>query len=145
MLETCVAKIGISEFIQKVVAGISDESQEIIVLNYLTLQKLSQIAPAALIQNLDALLKPLKAVLLSKPKSNAVKQELERTKELVRSAVRTIITLSKMPGIDSQSPWYSFVSEAKSSSADILQVFESVEEEMTGNSLIGVSHSNMEL
>lgn len=83
-------------------AGLSDEADEIKVLCHMMLFRLSQVAPAALAQRLDEftpeLDKTMKGAAVTK---DTVKQDLERTGELQRSALRAIAALSKIntPGV----------------------------------------------
>ncbi|KAJ1547675.1 Cullin-associated NEDD8-dissociated protein 1 [Nowakowskiella sp. JEL0078] len=96
LLETSLPQIEISAFFQRVLAGLSDATHEIKVLAHLMLQRLSQLAPTAIAPKLDETMEPLRVAISTKPKANAVKQELEKNAEMIRSAVRTVIVLSKI-------------------------------------------------
>ncbi|KAJ3070655.1 Cullin-associated NEDD8-dissociated protein 1, partial [Quaeritorhiza haematococci] len=96
LLETCLSQIEIFGFLQRVLVGLADPSHEITVLAHLMLQRLAFLSPTAVSQKLDGTVEPLKASLLSKPKPNAVKQEVEKNAELVRSAARTALVLSRV-------------------------------------------------
>ena len=83
-------------------AGLTDEADEIKVLCHMMLFRLSQVAPTALAQRLDEvtpdLEKTMRGAAVTK---DTVKQDIERTAELQRSALRAIAALSKInsPGV----------------------------------------------
>ncbi|KAF8588484.1 TIP120-domain-containing protein [Ramaria rubella] len=97
LLDTCLNKLDLHEFLGRVLAGLTDESDEIKVLCHMMLFRLSQVAPTALAQRLDEvtpeLEKTMKGAAVTK---DTVKQDLERTAELQRSALRAIAALSKI-------------------------------------------------
>ncbi|EGG09774.1 uncharacterized protein MELLADRAFT_42468 [Melampsora larici-populina 98AG31] len=92
LLDMCLSKIDINEFTDRVLNGISDED-EIKVLCYLMLIRLSHIAPATVAPRLDQSTEAFSAIINLKLKDNAVKQDLERTAELQRSALRAMVAL----------------------------------------------------
>jgi cullin-associated NEDD8-dissociated protein 1 len=85
-----------------VLAGLTDEADEIKVLCHMMLFRLAQVAPTTLAQRLDEvtpdLERTMKGATVTK---DTVKQDLERTAELQRSALRAIAALSKInsPGV----------------------------------------------
>ncbi|KAI8610491.1 armadillo-type protein [Chytriomyces sp. MP71] len=95
LLERCLAKIEIFAYLDRVTAGLSDSAQEIKMLNHMILQRLVSAAPAALVSRLDAMVPALKEAAAASPKPNAVKQEIEKVNELVRSAVRAVLVLAR--------------------------------------------------
>lgn len=50
----------------------------------------------ALLESLDHLVEPLRTTLTFKPSQTAVKQEIERNEELVRSALRSVVAISRV-------------------------------------------------
>lgn len=90
-------KLDLNEFLSRVLTGISDEADEIKVLGFMMLFRLSQVAPTAVGQRLDEALpeleKTMKDVAVTK---DTVKQDLERASELQRSCLRAIAGLSKI-------------------------------------------------
>lgn len=92
LLDMCLSKIDINEFTDRVLNGISDED-EIKVLCYLMLIRLSHIAPATVAPRLDQSTEQFSATINLKLKDNAVKQDHERTAELQRSALRAMVAL----------------------------------------------------
>ncbi|KAI9351335.1 armadillo-type protein [Obelidium mucronatum] len=95
LLEKCLAKIEIFGFLDRVAAGLSDGAQEIKMLNHMILQRVVALSPVALVFRLDAMIPALKEAISSTPKANAVKQEIEKVNELVRSGIRAVLVVSK--------------------------------------------------
>ncbi|KAJ3238596.1 Cullin-associated NEDD8-dissociated protein 1 [Chytriomyces hyalinus] len=96
LLERCLSKIEIFAFLDRVAAGLSDPAQEIRMLNHTMLQRLVATSPAALASRLDTMVAPLKEALATVPKTNAVKQEIEKVNELVRSSVRAVLVVGRV-------------------------------------------------
>jgi len=102
LLDTCLSKIDLHAFLERVLGGLKDDSDEIKVICHMMLFRMAQIAPAATSQRLDDAAEPLgttmKGVAVGK---DTVKQDLERASELQRSALRAIAALSKIssPGL----------------------------------------------
>ncbi|PPQ98061.1 hypothetical protein CVT26_003287 [Gymnopilus dilepis] len=99
LLDTCLAKLNLHEFIGRVIPALSDDSDEIKVISHMMLFRLSQVAPAAVSQRLEEatpqLEKTMKGATVTK---DTVKQDLERAAELQRSALRAVAALSKVSG-----------------------------------------------
>jgi len=95
LLETCLNKIDINEFTNRVLSGLSDED-EIKVLCYLMLIRLSHIAPTTIASRLDQSTEAFSATINLKLKDNSVKQDHERTAELQRSALRALVALLRV-------------------------------------------------
>ncbi|KAF5385600.1 hypothetical protein D9757_006791 [Collybiopsis confluens] len=97
LLDTCLPKLDLHEFLGRVLVGLSDDSDEIKVICHMMLFRLSQVAPAAVSQRLDEatpqLEKTMKGATVTK---DTVKQDLERAAELQRSALRAVAALSKI-------------------------------------------------
>ncbi|KAG8898086.1 hypothetical protein FRB99_007676, partial [Tulasnella sp. 403] len=97
ILDTCLDRIDIHEFLQHVLLGLKDEANEIKVLCHMMLFRLAQVAPTAVSQRLDDaavdLANSMKGHNVGK---DTVKQDLERTAELQRSTLRAIVALSKI-------------------------------------------------
>ncbi|KAL1924349.1 uncharacterized protein VTP21DRAFT_7384 [Calcarisporiella thermophila] len=95
LLETCLERIDIFKFMDRVLEGLKDQ-HDIKMLAHLMLIRLAAISPTALTQKLDETVEPLRATLNHQVKQNAVKQEIEKNTELVRSALRAICTLARL-------------------------------------------------
>lgn len=103
-LDTCLTRLDLHEFINKVMQGLADDSNEIKVISHMMLFRLAQVAPTAVAQRLDEatplLEKTMKGAQVTK---DTVKQDLERTAELQRSTLRATAALSKV-GQDGAAP-----------------------------------------
>ncbi|KAI8375217.1 armadillo-type protein [Blakeslea trispora] len=92
LLSTCLDKIDVYGFLDRVCAGLDDQ-HDIKMLACLTLIRLAKVRPTAVTQRLDDLVATFKATLDFKMRSNAVKQEIEKNQELVRAVLRCIVAL----------------------------------------------------
>ncbi|KAF4584667.1 hypothetical protein EYR40_004654 [Pleurotus pulmonarius] len=97
LLDTCLTKLDLHEFLSRVIPALSDESDEIKVLAHMMLFRLAQVAPAAVSQRLDEITPPIektmKGINITK---DTVKQDIERAAELQRSALRAVIALARV-------------------------------------------------
>ncbi|PBK61875.1 ARM repeat-containing protein [Armillaria solidipes] len=97
LLDTCLTKIDLHEFLGRVIPGLTDESDEIKVISHMMLFRLAQVAPAAVSQRLDEAAPPLEKTMKGATVTkDTVKQDLERAAELQRSALRAVGALSKI-------------------------------------------------
>lgn len=131
ILETCLDRIDIFQFIDHVEEGLKDH-YDIKMLTYLMVARLAQICPGAVLQRLDKLVEPLKATCTSKVKANAVKQEYEKQDELKRSALRAVHALLSIPDADKNPQLASFMTEIKSYS-DLEAIFESIQKDSSNH------------
>ncbi|KAK4633592.1 Cullin-associated NEDD8-dissociated protein 1, C-terminal part [Fulvia fulva] len=88
------ARLDISTYYDRVVAGVGDE-HEIKILCCLVLGKLINIAPTESQRRLDALAQQFRNVLAFKPKDTAVKQELEKLAEQQKAVVKVSVLFNK--------------------------------------------------
>ncbi|KZT08972.1 TIP120-domain-containing protein [Laetiporus sulphureus 93-53] len=97
LLDTCLAKLDLHEFIGRVLAGLADDSDEVKVICHMMLFRLSQVAPTAVAQRLDEITplleKSMKGATVTK---DTVKQDIERAAELQRSTLRAVAALSRI-------------------------------------------------
>ncbi|KAN0060779.1 hypothetical protein ACQY0O_007437 [Thecaphora frezii] len=114
LLDTCLTRIQLSEYLDRVIAGLSDDDG-IKVLCYLTLMRVSELAPLQLCQRLDDLSEPISATLKTKLKENSTKQEIEKAGELQRFAFRALVALSRMSGAGGSAKFAVLVREARAS------------------------------
>jgi cullin-associated NEDD8-dissociated protein 1 len=88
--------------LERVLKGLSDDSDEIKVICHMMLFRIAQTAPSSVVQRLDEAADPLARTMADVAvEKNTVKQDLERASELQRSALRAIVALSKIqqPGV----------------------------------------------
>ncbi|PGH03403.1 hypothetical protein AJ79_07369 [Helicocarpus griseus UAMH5409] len=93
-LDVAFATINASEIFDQIVAGITDE-QDIRTLSNLMISKLITLSPDETRAHLNALSEPFRAVLSTKPKDNAVKQELEKAQEASLGVLKVSRELQK--------------------------------------------------
>ncbi|KAG2206299.1 hypothetical protein INT47_007313 [Mucor saturninus] len=112
LLNSCLDKIDVYGFLDHVRVGLDDQ-HDIKMLAYLMLIRLGKVAPTAVTQRLDDLVAPLKATLDVKMRSNAVKQEVEKNQELIRAALRCIISLNNLSEPSVSPKFENFVYEVR--------------------------------
>ncbi|KAI9208792.1 Cullin-associated NEDD8-dissociated protein 1 [Polychytrium aggregatum] len=96
LLDTCLQQLEIYEFLNVVLIGLSDASNDVKILCHMILQKLATLTPTAMAQRLDDTVDALRATITTKAKENAVKQEIEKIKEAAVSACKTVLILSQI-------------------------------------------------
>jgi len=89
--------LDLHELLERVLVGLSDDSDEVKVICHMMLFRLSQVAPTAVVQRLDDIT-PLLEKTMKGPNvtKDTVKQDLERTAELQRSTLRAVSALTKI-------------------------------------------------
>ncbi|KAF7784838.1 hypothetical protein Agabi119p4_1003 [Agaricus bisporus var. burnettii] len=116
LLDTCLTKLDLHTFLERVIPGLSDDSDEIKVICHMMLFRLSQVAPSAAAQHLDDALPTLERTMKGATVTkDTVKQDLERAAELQRSALRAVAALSKI-GAGTSPRFDIFVEELRVSS-----------------------------
>ncbi|KAF4269377.1 hypothetical protein KXW98_002743 [Aspergillus fumigatus] len=93
-LDTAFSVAHVSEFFDRILAGLEDEQDIRTICNLMT-SKLIPIAPEETQRYLDQLSERYSAVLSFKPKDNAVKQELEKAQEASMGILKVTRELSK--------------------------------------------------
>ncbi|KAJ3052397.1 Cullin-associated NEDD8-dissociated protein 1 [Rhizophlyctis rosea] len=139
LLETCSARLDLSEFLARVVLGLKDPASEIKTLAYLMLQRLVQVGPSVVTQHLDSTVEPLRTAVLAKPKQNAVKQEIEKNAELVRSAARTVVVLAPLAENAGSTKFDEFLREVRGPTSPVLEVMNEVGKEVEQVGTVGLS------
>ncbi|KAH7922400.1 ARM repeat-containing protein [Leucogyrophana mollusca] len=118
LLDTCLTKVDLHEFLGRVLPGLSDDSDEVKVICHMMLFRLAQVAPTAVSPRLDEatpqLEKTMQGATVTK---DTVKQDLERASELQRSTMRAVVALSKISGSGIAPKFDAFVEGLRKSSA----------------------------
>merc|ERR1712038_165942 len=142
LLDTCVDRLDIFEFLSHVQDGLKDH-YDIKMLTYLMVARVSQLCPGAVHQKLDRLVEPLKLTVTTKVKANSVKQEYEKQDELKRSAMRAVAALMHVPGADKHPQLNEFLTQIKNT-PDLANLFESIQKDNSnGIDAFGYSSSGM--
>jgi cullin-associated NEDD8-dissociated protein 1 len=92
LMETAFSRISILDFYDRVIAGLQDE-HDIRALCNLMLTKLVVLDSDETTRRLDAIADCYRPILSVKLKENAVKQEIEKQEEAVRSVIRVSVLL----------------------------------------------------
>lgn len=108
LLDTCITQLDLHDFISQLASGLVDV-YDIQMLVHLILIRLAKKAGASLIAGLDPLIEPLRQCVLSKPKDGAVKQQVERNDELIRSTLRAIAAISRIPETENSPKFQDFL------------------------------------
>jgi len=132
LLDTCVDRLDIFEFLSHVQDGLKDH-YDIKMLTYLMVARVSQLCPGAVLQKLDKLVEPLKLTCTTKVKANSVKQEYEKQDELKRSAMRAVAALLNISGADKHPQLNEFITQIKST-PELANLFESIQKD-SGDSM----------
>lgn len=100
LLDSCLDQVNPSSFIVPyLISGLSDH-YDVKMPCHLILSKLADKCPAAVLAVLDSLVEPLEKTINHKPKLDAVKQEVDRNEDMIRSALRGIASLNRISGGD---------------------------------------------
>lgn len=114
LLDTCLSKLDLHEFLGRVVAGLADDADEIKVLAHMMLFRLSSVAPTALAQRLDEFTPPLEKTMKGPTVTkDTVKQDLERAAELQRSTLRAVAALYRCTPAGTSTVFDEFVKHIK--------------------------------
>jgi cullin-associated NEDD8-dissociated protein 1 len=130
-MESYLPAVNLSILLDHIIRGITDDSHEIRIVNFLMLQRLARTSPTVLSHRLEDLIAPLKETLLFKPKANAVKLEIERSKELAVAAARTCYVLAKLES----SKFSSFLEDTRNSSTFLAEIFGNIAMEPSTSSM----------
>lgn len=76
---------------------------------HLILSKLAEKGGAAVLAVLDALVEPLEKTVTNRTKPDAVKQEIDRNEDMIRSALRAIDSLNRLSGGECSARFKSFM------------------------------------
>lgn len=98
LLDSCLDQIDCSSFITPyLLSGLSDH-YDVKMPCHLILSKLAEKCGSAVLAVLDALVEPLEKTVTNKTKQDAVKQEVDRNEDMIRSALRSIDSLNRISG-----------------------------------------------
>jgi len=110
LLDSCLDRLNIPAFSANLVDGLKDQN-DIKTLSHLMLIRLASLSGPSLLESLDQLIEPLRATVATKAKEGAVQQEVERNDELIRSSLRAIHAISRIPNIESNIKWEEFLKQ----------------------------------
>ncbi|KAK9054826.1 hypothetical protein SSX86_025905 [Deinandra increscens subsp. villosa] len=100
LLDNCLDQLNPSSFIVPYLTSGLDDHYDVKMPCHLILSKLADKCPSAVLAVLDSLVEPLQKTVNFKPKHDAVKQEVDRNEDMIRSALRAIASLNRISGGD---------------------------------------------
>ncbi|KAI9137796.1 cullin-associated NEDD8-dissociated protein 1-like protein [Paraphysoderma sedebokerense] len=95
LMENCLDRIDIFGFLERMFVGMNDQ-HDIKMLSFMMLAKLATVNPTAVQQRVDEAVDLFRATLFKELKQSAVKQEVEKNQELVRSGLKSLVHLHKL-------------------------------------------------
>ncbi|WVZ77753.1 hypothetical protein U9M48_025580 [Paspalum notatum var. saurae] len=100
LLDSCLDQVNPSSFILPfLLSGLADH-YDVKMPCHLILSKLADKCPSAVLAVLDSIVEPIEKTISHKPKGDAVKQEVDRNEDMIRSALRAISSLGRISGCD---------------------------------------------
>jgi len=87
-----------------------------------TIIKIGAVSPIILASTADSLIEVLDATVRKVPKEGLIGPEADRVLELVRSGIRVVSLVSKLPDISSNTAWTSFVDKLAKSNINLTDV-----------------------
>ncbi|XP_058007206.1 cullin-associated NEDD8-dissociated protein 1 [Hevea brasiliensis] len=111
LLDSCLDQVNPSSFIVPYLKSGLDDHYDVKMPCHLILSKLADKCPSAVLAVLDSLVDPLQKTINFKPKQDAVKQEVDRNEDMIRSALRAIAALNHISGGDCSLRFKSLMSE----------------------------------
>ncbi|XP_073147008.1 cullin-associated NEDD8-dissociated protein 1 [Henckelia pumila] len=100
LLDSCLNQMNPSSFIVPYLSSGLDDHYDVKMPCHLILSKLAEKCPSAVLAVLDSLVDPLQKTINFRPKQDAVKQEVDRNEDMIRSALRVIASLNRISGDD---------------------------------------------
>ncbi|XP_027113311.2 cullin-associated NEDD8-dissociated protein 1 [Coffea arabica] len=100
LLDSCLDQVNPSSFIVPYLKSGLEDHYDVKMPCHLILSKLADKCPSAVLAVLDSLVDPLQKTVSFRPKQDAVKQEVDRNEDMVRSALRAIASLNRISGGD---------------------------------------------
>ncbi|KAG6408658.1 hypothetical protein SASPL_131676 [Salvia splendens] len=100
LLDSCLDQVNPSSFLVPYLLSGLDDHYDVKMPCHLILSKLADKCPSAVLAVLDSLVDPLHKTTNFRPKQDAVKQEVDRNEDMIRSALRAIASLNQISGGD---------------------------------------------
>ncbi|CAI0376788.1 unnamed protein product [Linum tenue] len=111
LLDSCLDQVNPSSFIVPYLKSGLEDHYDVKMPCHLILSKLADKCPSAVLAVLDSLVDPLQKTINFKPKQDAVKQEVDRNEDMIRSALRAIAALNRISGGDCSLRFKNLMSE----------------------------------
>ncbi|CAN0899465.1 Cullin-associated NEDD8-dissociated protein 1 [Linum grandiflorum] len=115
LLDSCLDQVNPSSFIVPYLKSGLEDHYDVKMPCHLILSKLADKCPSAVLAVLDSLVDPLQKTINFKPKQDAVKQEVDRNEDMIRSALRAIAALNRISGGECSHRFKNLMSEISKS------------------------------
>ncbi|CAN1301134.1 Cullin-associated NEDD8-dissociated protein 1 [Linum perenne] len=115
LLDSCLDQVNPSSFIVPYLKSGLEDHYDVKMPCHLILSKLADKCPSAVLAVLDSLVDPVQKTINFKPKQDAVKQEVDRNEDMIRSALRAIAALNRISGGDYSIRFKNLMSEISKS------------------------------
>lgn len=110
LMGRCYDRLDPNILLAALVDGLSD-AYDVKMQCHALLSTLAVLAPGAVSSSLDRLVEPLTATLTAKVKSDAVKQEVDRNEDMLRSCLRAISAVNTLPSAANVQAFKQFMEE----------------------------------
>ncbi|CAI7780752.1 unnamed protein product, partial [Closterium sp. NIES-54] len=109
LLSTCLHRIQPAAFITPfLISGLSD-NYDVKMPCHLVLAKLAEKCAPSVLAVVEALVDPLEKTVTTRVKADAVKQEVDRNEDMIRSTLRAVHALSKISNVESSTRFKTFM------------------------------------
>lgn len=117
LLDSCLHQVNPSSFIVPHLKSGLDDHYDVKMPCHLILSKLADKCPSAVLAVLDSLVDPLQKTINFRPKQDAVKQEVDRNEDMIRSALRAVASMNRISGGDCSLKFKNLMNEISKSPA----------------------------
>jgi cullin-associated NEDD8-dissociated protein 1 len=128
LLDRCASAIDPGQILECLLSGLKDH-YDVKMPCHLMVSKLASEAPGEVGARLDRLAEPLAATLGAKVKADAVKQEVDRNEDMLRSCLRAVDDADRVPAAAGAAGWRSFVRDAVELMPEMKRRFEDIRSE----------------
>jgi len=119
-------KSGIQYIMTQVLLGITDPADDIQILSFQILNKLSQLTPLRLVSSIEDIVKSFEEILVKYEKSLGSKQEGERVNDCIRAFLRAVQSLSKIEHIESTPRFKDFLQERILKNEKLKEIYQQI-------------------
>ncbi len=99
LLESHYSELDHDKYLDITIQGLSDPASDIRLVNHMALQKLCFVDLELVVARFEQIVACLEVDIFAKSKPNAVKQEIEKIMETVRSAARLVYLVKKLSNL----------------------------------------------
>jgi len=108
VMDQCASYVDYAVFVQHLESGLKDH-YDVKMPCHSMLAKLAQRSPHTVLAHIEGIVPLLEKTLTAKLKSDAVKQEVDRNDDMLRSCLRAVDAVARIPSVDSNSSFSNFM------------------------------------